>query len=140
MMPRRSIAVRTARQFAALTRRQRESYERTIEARRYMRAGDSLTAAARKAGTSPRTVKRYAGSDIAKVGGRHRIVRDRAFRRMNTLTNRGVEPVTVGRRDASEVGRYWSAVGRYLNTATTRSCGSSPADRSAGSISRLTST
>jgi len=113
-MARRSGAVRTARQFGALSGRQRAAYERTVEARRYMRAGDSLTVAARRAGTSPRTVKRYAGSDLGKRGQRWRIARDRAYRPMRVLTNAGVEVVDASRRDASTVGRYWSAVGRYL--------------------------
>jgi hypothetical protein len=113
-MARRSGAVRTARQFVGLSGRQRAAYERTVEARRHMRAGDSLTAAARRAGTSPRTVKRYAGSDLGKRGRRWRIARDRAYRPMRVLTNTGVEVVGASRRDASTVGRYWSAVGRYL--------------------------
>ena len=79
-----------------------------------MRAGDSLTVAARRAGTSPRTIKRYAGSDLGKRGGRWRIARDRAYRPMRILTNTGVEVVDASRREASTVGRYWSAIGRYL--------------------------
>jgi hypothetical protein len=113
-MARRSAAVRTARQFAALSGRQRAAYERTVEARRYMRAGDSLSVAARRAGTSPRTVKRYAGSDLGKRGRRWRVTRDRAYRPMRVLTNTGVEVVDTSRRDASTVGRHWSAVGHYL--------------------------
>lgn len=109
-----SRAVRTARQFAALSSRQRAAYERTVEARRHMRAGDSLTAAARRAGTSTRTVKRYAGSDLGKRGRRWRIARDRAYRPMRVLTNTGVEVVDASRRDASTIGRHWGAVGRYL--------------------------
>jgi hypothetical protein len=107
-------AVRTTRQFAALSGRQRAAYERTVEARRYMRAGDSLTVAARRAGTSPRTVKRYSGSDLGKRGRRWRIARDRAYRPMRILTNTGVEVLSVSRRDASIVGRHWAAIGRYL--------------------------
>lgn len=113
-MGRRSGAVRTARQFAALSDRQRSAYERTVEARRYMRAGDSLTVAARRAGTAPRTVKSYAGSDLGKRGGRWRVARDRAYRPMRILTNTGVHVVDANRREASSVGRYWSAIGRYL--------------------------
>jgi hypothetical protein len=113
-MARPSGAVRTARQFGALSGRQRAAYERTVEARRYMRAGDSLTVAARRAGTSPRTVMRYAGSDLGKRGRRWRVTRDRAYRPMRVLTNTGIEVVDASRRDASTVGRYWSAVGHYI--------------------------
>ncbi len=81
-----------------------------------MRAGDSLTAASRKAGTSPSTVRRYAGSDIGRVGARYRIVRDRAYRPMRLLSNTGVETVGASRRDASTLGKYWAAVSQYLET------------------------
>ncbi len=81
-----------------------------------MRDGDSLTVAARKAGTSPVTIKRYSGSDLGRVGRRYRIIRDRAYRPMRMLTNTGVETVGAGRRDASTVSEYWSAVGHYLKT------------------------
>jgi hypothetical protein len=115
-MPGWSGAVRTKRQFEALSGRQRAAYDRTIEARYYMRAGDSLSVAARKAGTSPRTVKRYAGSDIGRVGSRYRIVRDRAYRPMRLLSNTGVQTVGASRRDASTLGKYWAALGHYLDT------------------------
>jgi hypothetical protein len=81
-----------------------------------MRAGDSLTAAARRAGTSPRTVKRYAGSDLGRVGGRYRIVRDRAYRPMRVITNTGVEVIGVSRREASMLSRYRRAIGVYAST------------------------
>ena len=113
-MARRSGAVRSAHQFAVLSNQQRAAYNRTIEARGFMHAGDSLTAASRKAATSPRTVKRYAGSDLGRIGARYRIVRDRAYRQMLVLTNTGVESVSVARRDASTAGKHWSAVGHYL--------------------------
>jgi hypothetical protein len=115
-MARRTSAVRTARQYAKLTADQRKTYQRTVEARRLVRDGLPLSRAANLAGTTPQTVHRYAGSDIANVGGRIRVRRDRAYRPMIILTNTGFVDVDAGRRDASTIGSYRNALGRYLAT------------------------
>src|SRR5579863_573403 len=105
-MAKRTGAVRTQRQHAKLTGKQRDTYRKTLEARRYMRDGFSLNRAAGLAGTTPRTVKRYAGTDLRIIGGRVHIGRDRAYRPMLLVTNTGGVIVNAGRRDASTIGGY----------------------------------
>jgi hypothetical protein len=119
-MAKRVGAVRTSRQYAKLTAGQRQAYERTVEARRHMRDGVSLSRAAKQAGTTARTVRLYSGSDLENVGGRVRIRRDRAYRPMVILTNTGFVDVNASRRDASIIGSYWNALNRYRRTTDSR--------------------
>ena len=113
----RSGPVRSAVAFAKLTARQRETYEdRYLQARRNLRSGMSFTRAAREAHISPRTLRRYGGSDFQLRNGRIVAVRDRSYRVVNIISNRGITTVQVSRRDASIAGRYDAAVRRYLRT------------------------
>jgi len=105
--------IRSAKSFARLTKPQRAAYQRTLDALSGMRRGQSLTAAARDAGTTPRTVRRYAGATVKRSGSRYRLGRDRLYRPMRVLTNTGVETVGVSRREAKLVGRHWNAVKRW---------------------------
>jgi hypothetical protein len=106
--------IRTASSFARLTSTQREAYERTLTAIGQMRHGESATAAARTAGTTTRTMRRYLGADLKRTErGRLKLRRDRAYRRMAVLTTSGVQDVEVGRREASIVGSHWSAIAHY---------------------------
>jgi hypothetical protein len=109
----RARPIRSAKSFAKLTHNQRATYQRTLDTLSGMRRGQSLTAAAREAGTTPRTVRKYAGAAVNRPGSRYRLGRDRLYRPMRILTNSGIETVSVGRRDASAVGRYWNAVRRW---------------------------
>ncbi|MGI8559470.1 MAG: hypothetical protein ACR2ND_14400 [Solirubrobacteraceae bacterium] len=111
----RARAIRSANSFAKLTRSQRATYQRTLDTLSGMRRGQSLTAAARHAGTTPRSVRRYAGATVKRSGSRYTLGRDRMYRQMNVLTNTGIEPVAVSRRESKTLGRYWNAVGRYLH-------------------------
>ena len=111
----RARPIRSAKSFDRLTLRQQGTYQRTLDTLSGMRRGQSLTAAAREAGTTPRTVRRYAGATVRRPGSRYVIGRDRLYRPMRVLTNTGEVTVSVGRREAKIVGRYWNAVGRYLH-------------------------
>lgn len=110
----RSRPIRSAASFARLTSRERAAYSRTLEALGEMRRGRSLTAASRNAGTTPGTVRKYAGATIKRPGARYALGRDRLYRPVTVLTNTGKETLSLGRRDSTTVSRHWNAVGRYL--------------------------
>jgi hypothetical protein len=107
-------SVTTERAYGKLNRSQRESYHRTLDALSGMRRGQSLTAAAREAGTTPATVRRYAGATVKRPGGRYTLGRDRLYRPMRILTNTGVRTVGVGRQDSKIIGGHWNSVNQYL--------------------------
>ena len=81
--------------------------------------GLSLTAAARKAGTTSHVVRGYVGPALERRGRRW-VARpaDRLLRLMRVLSEGGVEHevATRGSRVASLVGAHWSAIGLYLDT------------------------
>lgn len=84
--------------------------------------GLSLSQASRAAGTTSNAVRRYAGSALTQTaGGRFKVkASDRLVRPMLVPTPDG--PITLDVRDsrsASLLGRYWSAVGDYLDHGQT---------------------
>jgi hypothetical protein len=95
----------------------REARERALEAVNLMRRhGLSLSEAARRAETTPDTVKKYASSAIEAAPDGYRVrASDRLVRDMAVLTPEGKRAVRVqGSRDASLVGEHWNAVRAYL--------------------------
>ena len=81
----------------------------------------SLTKAAKRVGTSPRTVFRYAAAAFERRRGRYYAKpTDHLQRRvMPVLTPQGLQTVTAGgSRSASRIGAYWNAVGRFLEGDT----------------------
>jgi hypothetical protein len=101
----------------ALSPREHDTYERVLDAVKISRAEKvSLSAAAMRAGTSPATVKRYAGSAFEQRG--HKLVArdgDRLYRRLHTLTTDGRREVGVrGSRVASLVSGHWRATDAAL--------------------------
>ena len=87
------------------------------------RTGQTLTAAAREEHIDPRTVHKYLGADIrrlARRGGIQPTKADQRRRDMLIPTTLGTAPVVVrGSKQASRLGRYMSAVGKYLRTGNT---------------------
>src|ERR1700722_5048552 len=84
-----------------------------------MRRGNlSLTAAARKAKTTPATVRLYAGDSLKLRNQRwEAVVSDRLVRPMYVNSGGRIVSVNVrGSRKASEVSAYPSAVRYYLDT------------------------
>ncbi len=81
----------------------------------------TLTAAARAAGTTPRTVRRYAAPALVQHGRRLTVTpADRIYRRMVVLTDEGRAEVDVrSSAQASRVASHWNAVDRYLRTGDT---------------------
>lgn len=119
-MARSPRPIRSAEAYAKLSSRQRDTYDRVLAAAREMRRGSSARAAAKRAGTTQRTMKRYLGADMQRTpNGRYKLRRDRAYRRMEMLTNTSPMAIEVSRRDASIVGRHWNAVRLYLETGDT---------------------
>jgi hypothetical protein len=84
--------------------------------------GLSLTRAARKAHTTPETVRRYVGSALLRTrGGRWAATSfDRFTRRVWFLTPRGpVEVIVRNSRTASRIARHMAAVRTYLQGSGT---------------------
>src|SRR5689334_11815040 len=105
--------VRGSKQLAALTPRQRIAQARALEAVSLMRRERlSLAKASRRAGTTPKTVRLYAGSALERRGGRVRAKSgDTLLARMPVLTSHGPSELDVkGSRNRSLVGRHWNAI------------------------------
>jgi hypothetical protein len=115
--------VRSATSLARLRPAAQEAYARAVDALALMRReGMSLAQAATRAGTTPNTVRRYAGTAIRKDSRGRYVAKpsDRLFRRMRFLTPRGRITLDVtNSRTASRIARYFAAVDRYLKTGKT---------------------
>jgi hypothetical protein len=96
--------------------KRQKTYNRALHVvARMRRTGASLTAAAREEHIDPRTVRKYLGSELRGRKGPSKA--DRRRREMLIPTAIGNASVTVrGSKQASQLGRYMSAVGRYLRT------------------------
>ncbi len=100
--------------------RKTETYNRALRVLARMRRTEaSLSAAAREEHIDPRTVRKYLGADLRGfTEGQVRPSKaDRRRRNMLIPTEQGASPIIVrGSREATLLGRYMSAVGRYLRT------------------------
>lgn len=85
---------------------------------RELRAGKTLTEAARLIHVSPERLRNQAKAQGAiRRKGRRWVVRDSLPRRMLIYTGGTAIPITVGKmRQASSVGRYMAAVSKFLRT------------------------
>ncbi len=106
------------RQFLKLSVRQRQAYERAVDAVQLMRKeGLSLPAAAKEVGTDPRTVLRYARSALWQTArGQWRARReDNLLRQMTITAADGTERKVLvrGSREAQKITRWQSAVLQY---------------------------
>lgn len=93
-----------------------DTYNRSLHVlARMRRTGASLTAAAREEHVDPRTVRKYLKTELRGRGKPTKA--DRRTRNMLVPTTIGNAPITVrGSKPASQLGRYMSAVGKYLRT------------------------
>jgi len=93
-----------------------DTYNRSLHVvARMRRTGMTLTAAAREEHIDPRTVRKYLRSELRGRGNATNT--DQRTRRMLIPTTVGNAPVAVrGSKQASELGKYMSAVGKYLRT------------------------
>jgi hypothetical protein len=97
-----------------------DTYNRALHVlARMRRTGEALTAAAREVHIDPRTVRKYLGAELRGItnGEVQPTKADRRVRNMLIPTEKGVEPSSIhGSKEASQLGRYMSAVGKYLTT------------------------
>lgn len=96
---------------------ERETFGRVLHALAISRReGRSLSDAARRAGTTPATVERYAGSAVERRGRRVVVRRgDRLYRRLLVQTVDGQREIGVrGSHAASAVAGHWHALNLYL--------------------------
>lgn len=116
----RAIRKVTAKDFGAFRTSQKEADRRALDALSHMRQGDPLVKAAKKAGTTPNTVIKYAGSALEKRSdGRWAAKKsDRLYRPpMNVLTTEGMQFLSPGgKREASLISNYMNDIGRFLAT------------------------
>ena len=97
--------------------------ERALEAVNYVRSdGCSLTEAARRARTTPATVRKYASPALVRSpGGRYAATpSDRLTRHIRFLTKDGIAAIRVrGSKAASDTARHWAAAKHCLLTGET---------------------
>lgn len=97
---------------------QKETYRKALDAIQLMRSGQTktLTAAAREAGTTSPTVRRYAGSAFAMRGSKYRVKpSDRLRRELAFYNSKGKTTlVTHSSRQATQIATYHNAVKAYL--------------------------
>jgi hypothetical protein len=93
-----------------------DTYNRSLHVlARMRRTGATLTAAAKEEHIDPRTVRKYLRAELRGRGKATKA--DRRRRDMLIPTTLGNAPVTVrGSKHASQLGRYMSAVSKYLRT------------------------
>jgi hypothetical protein len=97
---------------------ERAAYDKAGSVLTLMRTGQHLEPAAKSVGTTPASVRRYAGEWLQRdLSGRYRAApTDGLIRRLNLVTASGIEQVTVtDSRTASRVAAYDSALGRWLD-------------------------
>lgn len=115
----RAVFVGGRADYDRLTPREREERHLAFEAIAEMRRdGISLQAAARRVGTTPGSVRRYAFGSLEKQGNRYRVTAaDRSYQRMAVLSTEGLRDVdTRGSRVRSLVSAHWNAVRRFAAT------------------------
>lgn len=95
---------------------------RVARAMTEMRKGRSLTEAATQAGTTVRTVRKYAGHALRRRARIYEALpKDEVRRRMRVPTNQGVAVEDIhSSRTASRLSKYWGAVDHYLRTGDQR--------------------
>ena len=100
-----------------------DTYNRSLHVlARMRRTGATLTEAAREEQIDPRTVRKYLKSELRGRGKPTKV--DHRKRDMLIPTTVGNAPVTVkGSKQASDLGKYMSAVGKYLRTGDVEGLG-----------------
>jgi hypothetical protein len=101
-----------------------ETYNRALHVLARMRRTDAtLTAAAREEHIDPRTVRKYLASELREIREEGRTLPTKADRRRRDMlipTSAGPTPIVIhGSKEASQLGAYMAAVGKYLRTGET---------------------
>jgi hypothetical protein len=111
--------VRGRAEYERLMPAEREARHKAFEALSEMRSEKvSLRVAARRHGTTPETVRKYAADSLVLQGRRYvPTPSDRSYQRMSVLSPEGVVDIDVrGSRARSMVGRHWNAIQRFAAT------------------------
>jgi hypothetical protein len=99
---------------------EKQARARALDALALMRNRDlSLSAAAREAHTTPNTIMRWTGTELAEKRGGRRIVTkaDRLYRTMRVVSTGGTVEVEVrGSRQARRIAQHMNAVKQFLAT------------------------
>ncbi len=113
-------APRTAKQYFARSKQFQDTWNRVVNVVSKMRAdGVSLRRASREAEVNPQTVIQLASSALRKRRNGRYVAkdRDRLLRVLLIPTPKGPREIAVkSSRKASQLGAYWAAVHRYLET------------------------
>ena len=121
-MKRQPRPIRGPKAYDSLPPRNRDTYGRTLDGLNRMRRGKSIKRAAREAGTTPETMRRYVGEALEVRRGRT-VAKpaDRLYRRMSVLTPDGRREVgTRGSEAAKKIAAHWNATEHYLATGDTK--------------------
>jgi hypothetical protein len=107
----------TRRRLGALTASQERVYGRALHALRLSQnAGMSVGQAAREAGTTVASMRRYLGDAIEKRDRRwHAKARNRLWRYVRVPTESGMQRLAVSGRDADLARSYRDALWRYVH-------------------------
>jgi hypothetical protein len=113
--------IRSAAAWARSSLSQQKAHERVLEVIHAKREHPdwSLARAAKEFGSTPRTVRKYAGDIVRRdAGGRYVVsASDRLFRRVHFYEPKGRVTVgVVGSRKAAEIARYMGDVARALKS------------------------
>lgn len=117
-----SEAARKRRALRQPTKASAQAERRAVRAVTLMRKGLSRKKAAIRAGTTPRTIQKYARTAIRRHEGvYHALPADQMRRPMRVLTDQGVTVADLrSSRTATRLARYWGAVDHYLRTGDRR--------------------
>jgi hypothetical protein len=116
---RRFVQPRTLEEFFAMPERDREIWKNVVQAVTEMRAGASRRRAAQKFGLHLGTVQQLARPALRKLRNGRWAARthDRLLRVLVVPTHKGLREIGVrDSRQASLLGKYWTAVDRYRDT------------------------
>ena len=100
-----------------LGKRGNRTYNRTLEALNLMRKGMSAIEAAKRAGTTTKSIAKYGGGAVERLGRRLKVMEfDTLPRRMQFLMPDGVERnvIVSNSRDAETLGRYANALQKWM--------------------------
>lgn len=115
----RFVRLQTVEEFFAMPERDQELWKNITQAITEVRADASLPQASRQFDLDPRTVRRFAGPGLRKLRNGRWVARnnDHLLRVLVIPTLQGLSE--IGLRDfrqASLLGKYWTAVERYRDT------------------------
>jgi hypothetical protein len=116
---RKFVAPRTVEEFFALSERDQERWRNVGQTVTELRTGASLRQASRKFGVDSRTVQRLARPALRKLRNGRWAARthDRLLRVLVIPTRKGLGEIGVNdSRQATLLGKYWTAVDRYRDT------------------------